>query len=118
MRPAGAPDLEPSKGTPEPGESIEETALREVQEETGLKVELEESLGSIGYWFVRSVDGVRCKKTVHFYLMISTGGAMEEHDPEFDEVRWFAAQEALRVMTYPNEKRVAEQALAQMEAKA
>ena len=104
------------KGTPEPGESMEETALREVREETGLNVELGESLGSIGYWFVRAADGVRCKKTVHFYLMTPTGGALDEHDPEFDEVRWFSAQEALRIMTYPNEQRIAEQALAQVEA--
>ena len=103
------------KGTPELGESIEQTALREVREETGLDVLLEVSLGTIGYWFTRSADRVRCRKTVHFFLMAAIGGAFELHDPEFDYVCWFQAQEALRIMTYPNEQRIAEKALFKVE---
>jgi 8-oxo-dGTP pyrophosphatase MutT (NUDIX family) len=103
------------KGTPESGESIEQTALREVREETGLDVLLEVSLGTIGYWFTRSADKVRCRKTVHFFLMVAIGGAFELHDPEFDDVCWFQSQEALRIMTYPNEQRIAEKALFKVE---
>src|SRR5438309_9184579 len=40
------------KGTPDSGESIEETALRETREETGIQVEIESPLGSISYFFV------------------------------------------------------------------
>jgi 8-oxo-dGTP pyrophosphatase MutT (NUDIX family) len=104
------------KGTPESGESLEEAALREVQEETGLKVEVKRPLGVIRYWFVRPSDQVRCHKTVHFYLMSPIGGATEQHDPEFDDVRWFPASEALRLLTHANEARIAERALAQVEA--
>ena len=104
------------KGTPEPGESMEQTALREVREETGLDVELQRPLGSIKYWFVRPGDRVRCRKTVHFYLMSPTGGSTDLHDPEFDDVRWFPAAEALRLLTYANESRIAEEALAQIDA--
>jgi 8-oxo-dGTP pyrophosphatase MutT (NUDIX family) len=99
------------KGTPNAGESIEETALREVREETGLRVELEEPLGNINYWFTHAPDDARYHKTVHFYLMAVRGGSVDFHDPEFDTVRWFSAQEALDVMTHPNEATVVRRAL-------
>ena len=91
------------KGTPEPGESLEETALREVSEETGLKVAIHAKLGSIRYWFVRSDQGVRFNKTVHHYLMVATGGSLADHDFEFDRVEWSPIEEACHVLTYPNE---------------
>ena len=106
------------KGTPDDGESLEQTATREVREETGLDVEIDEHLGSINYWFVRSSDGTRCNKTVHYYLMHPTGGDPDQHDLEFDEVRWFDAVEALRVIRYRNESRMAERALERAGAKA
>lgn len=99
------------KGTPSGAESLEETALREVTEETGLEVKIREKLGSISYSFLRPGDRVRCSKTVHFYLMSPTGGSMDLHDGEFDEVRWFEVGEALRLMTHPNEAHMAELAL-------
>ena len=105
------------KGTPNPGETTEQTALREVREETGLEVSLERPLQSITYWFIRAADGVRCHKTVHFYLMSPVGGAVDQHYPEFDEVRWVPAQEALRLLTHPNEVKVVEQALELVEAR-
>lgn len=97
------------KGIPDPGESREETALREVREETGLDVAIEEHLGSIKYWF--SFDGVRYHKTVHFYLMKATGGSVDQHDPEFDVVRWFKTDVAERTLTYKNEESVVQQAI-------
>src|SRR5207249_6446616 len=39
------------KGTPDQGEEIEDTALREVEEETGLKVRILRDLGTTDYWF-------------------------------------------------------------------
>lgn len=99
------------KGTPDVGETLEETAIREVQEETGLTVSIAAPLGNITYWFVRPEDSCRCHKTVHFYLMAPQGGGLDRHDPEFDVVRWFGAEEALKVITYPNEGKVLERAL-------
>ena len=92
-----------AKGTPDPGESLEETALREVREETGLEVEINSSLGSIKYWFSDFTADVRYHKTVHFYLMVTVGGDTELHDPEFDVVQWFPLDEAFNTISYPNE---------------
>ncbi len=92
------------KGTPEPGETWEQTALREVTEETGLEVAIEEKLPSIQYWF-RAGD-IRNHKTVHFYLMRPTGGSIDNHDPEFDMVHWFKAEDANEALTFKSEASV------------
>lgn len=99
------------KGTPEPGETLEETAIREVTEETGLKVTLEAPIDAIQYWFVRPDDGVRCHKTVHFYLMSAVGGSLSDHDHEFDEVRWSHGKESLHVLAYKNEIDILDKAI-------
>lgn len=98
------------KGTPEPGESLEDTARREVQEETGVAVAIEEKLGTIEYWFTRPEEGIRYHKTVHHYLMVPIGGTPDAHDWEFDLVRWVPIDEALTMMTYENEAAMVRQA--------
>ena len=100
-----------AKGTPNSGESLEETALREVREETGLEVEIQEPIKSIDYWFAERGGEVRYHKTVHFYLMVPIGGDIALHDPEFDLVRWFPSDEALKTLKYANEAEVLRQAL-------
>ena len=91
------------KGTPDPGETLEQTALREVQEETGLEPVIEDRIRSIDYWFSDKDGEVRYHKTVHFYLMTSVGGDTSLHDPEFDVVQWFPYEEGVGTLTYPNE---------------
>ncbi len=104
------------KGTPDAGETVEETALRETREETGLRVELEERLRSISYVFVRG--RTRFHKTVHFFLMRPVGGDVSLHDHEFDEVRWFQLEEGLEIMTHATERSVVEEAAARLAARA
>ncbi|MHB8514139.1 MAG: NUDIX hydrolase [Dehalococcoidia bacterium] len=107
------------KGTPEYGESLEQTALREVREETGLGVTIEASLGTIGYTFTRSEQGVRFDKTVHHYLLHPDGtGDTVRHDREYDRVEWFPAAEAMRLTTHRNETRVLRRALRAIETEA
>lgn len=99
------------KGTPEAGESMEETALREVREETGVEVAIEGVVGDIKYWFSRPEQGVRYFKTVRHYLFRPVGGDISLHDHEFDDVQWLAAQQALKLLTYRNEARILRTAL-------
>ncbi len=105
------------KGTPEDGETLEQTARREVQEETGLSVAIEQPLGTIQYEFNRADAGLRYHKTVHHYLMRPTGGDLQEHDREYDRVRWMRAGEALRLLTFRNEKDVVRRALEWLEVR-
>ena len=97
------------KGTPSDGESTDQTALREVGEETGLEVRIVAPVGPIDYFFTQ--DGRRVHKTVHYFLMEATGGSIDAHDHEFDEVRWMPLDEARRLMTFETERQIVEEAL-------
>ena len=99
------------KGTPEPGETLEQTAIREVREETGVEVEKEATVGDIRYWFSRPEEGIRYLKTVRHFLMRPVGGDTRLHDHEFDEVGWFGVPQALKLLTYQNEVRILRQAI-------
>lgn len=94
------------KGTPLPGEAVEETALREVREETGLDVRIVEPVGAIEYRFFQA--GTRIHKTVHYFIMEPIGGDLNSHDREFLEVRWVSWSEAVRLMTYETERDIVE----------
>ena len=98
------------KGTPEHGETVEETAQREVQEETGVRVNVLAPITSIRYFFVGHDDGIRYDKTVYFYLMEPLGGSTSDHDAEFDVVEWCSYEEALELLEYDNERSVLEAA--------
>lgn len=101
------------KGTPDEGESLEQAAVREVNEEGGVEVEIVKKLGVIEYWF--SQDGVRYHKWVHYYLMRHMGGSTEDHDFEHDRVEWFPVEEALRLLTFENDRKMVRSARAELE---
>jgi 8-oxo-dGTP pyrophosphatase MutT (NUDIX family) len=96
------------KGTPHPGETIEQVAIREAQEETGLQVQLIAYIGNITYSFVR--DHIRYQKQVRHFLFEAVGGDTTLHDHEYDLVQWFPLAEACRRLTYENETHILSQA--------
>lgn len=91
------------KGTVEEGETLEETALREVREETGISGQLLEKLGEIRYEFYSREDREKILKSVHFYLLVYLSGSELDHDDEADEARWFPIDAAEKQLTHVNE---------------
>ena len=94
------------KGAVEEGETVEETALREVREETGLEAELIGPLDTIDYWFVWAPERTRYHKFVHYFLMVSAGGDFSQRDQEMEDAAWFEPDEARRQMSFANERRL------------
>src|SRR3990170_2428898 len=80
------------KGGPVAGESPQQTAAREVREETGITVEVRDRLGQVDYSYRRG--GRRIQKTVHFYLCQFQKGDTADHDHEVDDARWMPLTEA------------------------
>ncbi len=98
------------KGTPDGGETLEETAAREVREETGLDVRIVRPLGTIEYWF--ALPRQRVHKVVHFFLMEAVGGDPSHHDHEYEVVRWVPVGEARRLLTFDTYRLMLDRALA------
>ena len=94
------------KGHIEQGETAEQTAIREVAEETGIQGHVLAALGSIDYWFV--TEGRRVHKTVHHYLMRFSGGELCDEDVEVTEVAWVPVEELPDRLAYADERRLAE----------
>ncbi|MCT7661298.1 NUDIX hydrolase [Mycobacterium deserti] len=94
------------KGHIELGETAEQTAIREVAEETGIRGDVLAALGSIDYWFV--TEGRRVHKTVHHYLMRFLGGELSDEDVEVTEVAWVPLKELPSRLAYADERRLAE----------
>jgi 8-oxo-dGTP pyrophosphatase MutT (NUDIX family) len=94
------------KGHIELGETAEQTAIREVAEETGIQGSVLAALGSIDYWFV--TEGRRVHKTVHHYLMRFLGGELSDEDVEVTEVAWVPLKELPSRLAYADERKLAE----------
>jgi len=98
------------KGLVDRGEKPEETAVREVNEETGLKGKIKDRIGEISYWYYIKGENARCRKTVHFYLMEYMAGNTKDHDAEVDDAAWFPINDALNKVSYKGDKEIIEKA--------
>jgi 8-oxo-dGTP pyrophosphatase MutT (NUDIX family) len=94
------------KGKVERGESDEECAVREVEEETGLACSLGRELISTAY-----PDAKGRSKLVRYWRMAVDGGSLQ-FDHEVDEARWLSANEAAAQLTYERDLDVLHDALA------
>jgi 8-oxo-dGTP pyrophosphatase MutT (NUDIX family) len=92
------------KGHIEEGETPEQAAIREVQEETGIQSEISRELGVIDFWFM--AGGNRIHKTVHHFLFKETGGELAPQITEVDDVGWFPLSEIVELLAYPDEKKL------------
>lgn len=100
------------KGHVESGESLEQTAVREVAEETGITGRVVAPLGSFRYTFVS--DGKSISKRVHHFLLRAESGELSDDDIEVTEVAWVPVAELTRVLAYPAERRIARRAAAML----
>jgi 8-oxo-dGTP pyrophosphatase MutT (NUDIX family) len=93
------------KGKLDPGESERDAALREVEEETGIRCQMDRELGSVSY-----VDSLGRDKTVRYWLMTPEEG---EFTPtrEVDEIRWLGAEDAMRLLSYDRDREILRAAL-------
>jgi 8-oxo-dGTP pyrophosphatase MutT (NUDIX family) len=104
------------KGLVDAGERPEQTALREVREETGVEAALVGKLGDIKYVYMRSwAGGERVFKVVSFYLLRYESGKVGEIAPEMRvevrRVEWIALEDAPRQLAYKGEREIAAKAL-------
>ena len=116
IRPQGKPEgvWALPKGNLDPGEKPEETALREVWEETGVRGRLIEKLGDVKYTYTRR-GGLRVFKIVSFYLVAAGRGRLGEIEErmkiEVAEARWLPLEEAPKLLAYGGEREMAVKAL-------
>ncbi|MBR2696180.1 MAG: NUDIX hydrolase [Parasporobacterium sp.] len=97
------------KGTVEAGEKYEETAIREVKEETGANGKIVEYLGTSEYEFNTPADTI--SKTVHWYLMAGDSYYSKPQREEFfTDSGFYKYHEAIFLLKYENERMILEQA--------
>jgi 8-oxo-dGTP pyrophosphatase MutT (NUDIX family) len=115
IRPGGKPEgvWALPKGNLDPGEKPEETALREVFEETGVHGHLVEKLGDVKYTYTRR-GGVRVFKIVSFYLLRAGRGRIGDIEErmriEVAEARWLPLAEAPKLLAYGGEREMVQKA--------
>jgi len=119
IRPGGKPEgvWALPKGLIARGDSAEETAVREVAEETGVEGRLERKLGDVRYVYTRR-GGERVFKVVSFFLVRYRRGRIgelpPEHAHEVDEVRWLPLPEAVDLLAYKGEREMAAEAFSSL----
>jgi len=98
------------KGIIETGELAEDAALREVSEETGIKAKIiNEITPTMAYKYIK--NGILIDKKVEFFLMEYASGDIKDHCWEMEEVKWVQMEEVLKLLEFPTEKKVFEQAV-------
>ncbi len=90
------------KGECSLGETLQQTALREVLEETGFDCQIVGKAGLAQWSYER--DNLSWDETVHYFFMFPKAIAAQEHDDEFDRVLWVRIDHAVQFLSYPEER--------------
>ncbi|PIP74938.1 MAG: NUDIX hydrolase [Candidatus Levybacteria bacterium CG_4_9_14_3_um_filter_35_16] len=90
------------------GEGKEETAVREVKEETGIEAKILKPLDPVVYWYV--LDGIKIRKTVYYYVMEFISGDFSKRDMEMENVEWLPVDKVEEKLTYKSDKKVWQEA--------
>ncbi len=90
------------------GENLQEVALREVQEEGGVRAQIEAELGYVKYF--RNWAGDEAIKFVHYFLMKYLDGNPEDHDEEIAAASWFEINEVEGKLKFDTDKEIFEKA--------
>ncbi len=106
------------KGLVNKGENPDQTALREVREETGIDSILLDLIDKIEYWYYGQSGSkrIRFHKVVHFYLLEFQSGNTEDHDQEVEEARWVEIDEAQELLAFKSEKEIVRKAKEMVQA--
>ena len=111
-RHTGDLNLRLPKGHPEPGESLEQAALREVAEEVGVEARILQSLTPVRYAFWHEALGRRVSKVVHYFAMAWVAGEARPLDGEMLRTLWCGAEEAESRLSFESERLVVREARA------
>ncbi len=99
------------KGNVGEGESMKEAALREVREESGVEAEITAKVGDSKYVYTRPCSGEKVFKVVSIFLMKYLSGDTKDHDWEVEDVGWFEPEEALKTLSFSQDKLLLKKAL-------
>ncbi len=88
------------KGHIEPGESEEDTAIREVYEETGLNINIIPGFVKKSEYTIQG----KIEKSVSIFLAETDEVDYKLQEEEIEECGWFCYEEALRILNYENDK--------------
>lgn len=97
------------KGLIDPGQTTEEAALREVREEGGVEAKI---VGKVGYSkYVYTFNNEKIFKVVTYFLMEYVSGDIKDHDWEVEEAGWYKPEDALKQLTFSQDKELLKKAL-------